>query len=169
MLLTGRFRDETLLFRQRRGHDDVRLVEKVSNAPSFATIGQELPEICSFASRTDIAPKSVSAAKIAPTSMSGRCRCFRHARHRAPDNCAQRRECHAMSRGIPLHIHDACRSTRKQIALLTTSTSPKSTPPSSPSPPPFFRRAFLGMLAMNYYVVESGSTCSRSESLAGPP
>ena len=37
--------------------------------------------------------------------------------------------------------------TRKQIALLTTSTSPASTTPSSPvSPPPFFRRAFLGML-----------------------
>ena len=37
--------------------------------------------------------------------------------------------------------------TRKQIALLTTSTSPTSTTPSSPvSPAPFFRLAFLGIL-----------------------
>jgi len=44
-VLTIRFRDEKLLFRQSRWCDGVKLVEKVTNAPSFVTIGQELPKI----------------------------------------------------------------------------------------------------------------------------
>ena len=43
-VLNSIFCDEKLPFRRSRGHGDVKLVEKVSNAPSFGTIGQELPE-----------------------------------------------------------------------------------------------------------------------------
>ena len=44
-VLTSKFCDEKLLFRQSRGCDGVKLVEKVSNASSFVAIGQELPKI----------------------------------------------------------------------------------------------------------------------------
>ena len=45
-VLTSRFRGEKLHFRQSRGHGDIKLIEEVFNAPSFVTIGQELPKIC---------------------------------------------------------------------------------------------------------------------------
>ena len=56
-MLSSRFCDEKLSFRRNRGHGDVKHVEKGSKASSFVTIGQELPEICSFKScrhRADI-------------------------------------------------------------------------------------------------------------------
>ena len=39
-VLTIHFRSEEYIFRQSRGLDDVKLVEKVSNTSSFGTIGQ---------------------------------------------------------------------------------------------------------------------------------
>ena len=52
-VLTIRFRGEEYRFRQSRGRDDVKLVEKMSKASSFAIIGQVQAEISSFASRAD--------------------------------------------------------------------------------------------------------------------
>ena len=43
---SAEFRGENLPFRQSRGHGDIKLIEEVFNAPSFVTIGQELPKIC---------------------------------------------------------------------------------------------------------------------------
>ena len=50
-VLATRFRGEEYLFRQSRGRDDVKVVEKVPKASSFAIIGQVQAEISSFASR----------------------------------------------------------------------------------------------------------------------
>ena len=52
-VLTSRFRGEEYRFCQRRGLDDVKLVKKMSNASSFAIIGQVQVEISSFASDDD--------------------------------------------------------------------------------------------------------------------
>ena len=48
-VLTNRFRGEEYLFRRNRGRDDVKLVEKVPKASSFAITGQVQVEISSFA------------------------------------------------------------------------------------------------------------------------
>ena len=45
-VLTSIFRGEEHLFRRNRGRDDVKLVEKVSKASSFAIIGQVQVELC---------------------------------------------------------------------------------------------------------------------------
>ena len=45
-VLASQFRDEEYLFRRSRGFGDVKLVEKVSEASSFAIIGQVQVELC---------------------------------------------------------------------------------------------------------------------------
>jgi len=80
-VLTIRFRGEEYLFRQSRGRDDVKLVEKMSKASSFAIIGQAQVEISSFASRAQKVEiklkksRSISKKEIEIST-------FRHAPHR---------------------------------------------------------------------------------------
>jgi len=72
-VLTSRFRGEKLHFRQSRGHGDIKLIEEVFNAPSFVTIGQELPKICFRKSCAQIAHIGVGAGN------SRQHRCWRDA------------------------------------------------------------------------------------------